>query len=752
MRLYGQIQKVEPLDDGTVRVHGIASSEVVDDQGEVVRATAMRAAIPEYMQFPALREMHQLSAAGTTLEAVCDDDGCTRIVAHVVDPVAVKKVKNRVYRGFSIGGRVMEREAGNSQVITRLALNEISLVDRPANPEAVFDVWKAASGDQTMDGGLGTLGDLLAAQIAAQNPVQMWSCGVPGHQHTKKSDAAKCMAVSKATDTVQSVIAAAAGAIAKGDAAMGEEEARKADDGEDKKPYGDVPYADPGYQDDKKKRYPLDTAAHVRAAWSYVNMPKNADKYSSEQVSSIKAKIQAAGKKMGIEFGEKTTKALWDIGRVAESIMCLEHLKESLALERAMEGDDSSAPDEVGEIIARLCDFMRNLVDEETREIVEGTEVDPNAMSMPSMMALAAINPREHLLSKRMSEAFVKATRSARDQSMLNLAYLAVKAGSEVRGLAKGMKDHFDAAASSLEKAGAMPLPADYDRANPDDSDEASSASGGDTGSTTDTGDNPEHPAPNLTPPAQEYVLGHNSTVDTSKTERWVMSLIETALGKAGGHQHFADVAHDCVGKLTDGVACEVGKAGARFSAETMGHLRDAHEHLVKAGAMCKANMMDEPTTPTEDEHQGTHNEAGGEGTDLGQAGKTVDVVWGANRQPNTSYHDDELKKMRDQRDQLMAVVGPLTATVEKLAARVEQIASQPMPALTAGRGATHLPDNVISVGKTDDGRLANHDQQLTKEGAITPQMVEEFIKNMTGEQRVIFEIQKTMRRPFIQP
>src|ERR1700751_2729117 len=69
MRLYGAIQKVEPQDDGTVRVHGIATSEAVDDQGEIVRADAMRAAIPDYMRFPALREMHQLSAAGTTLEA-----------------------------------------------------------------------------------------------------------------------------------------------------------------------------------------------------------------------------------------------------------------------------------------------------------------------------------------------------------------------------------------------------------------------------------------------------------------------------------------------------------------------------------------------------------------------------------------------------------------------------------------------------------------------------------------------------------
>ena len=38
MRLYGAIQKVEPQNDGTVRVHGVATSEAVDDQGETVRA------------------------------------------------------------------------------------------------------------------------------------------------------------------------------------------------------------------------------------------------------------------------------------------------------------------------------------------------------------------------------------------------------------------------------------------------------------------------------------------------------------------------------------------------------------------------------------------------------------------------------------------------------------------------------------------------------------------------------------------
>ncbi|HSJ75980.1 MAG TPA: DUF6582 domain-containing protein [Gemmatimonadales bacterium] len=66
-------------------------------------------------------------------------------------------------------------------------------------------------------------------------------------------------------------------------------------------PYGDVKYADPGYRDNKK-RYPIDTPDHIRAAWAYINVPKNAGMYTDEQVAAIKAKIQAAAKKAGIEI------------------------------------------------------------------------------------------------------------------------------------------------------------------------------------------------------------------------------------------------------------------------------------------------------------------------------------------------------------------------------------------------------------------------------------------------------------------
>ncbi len=66
-------------------------------------------------------------------------------------------------------------------------------------------------------------------------------------------------------------------------------------------------YADPGWQEDKKKRYPLDTEEHVRAAASYFGRPKNRKKYSADQQKKIDAKIEAAKKKFKIgEYAEKS--------------------------------------------------------------------------------------------------------------------------------------------------------------------------------------------------------------------------------------------------------------------------------------------------------------------------------------------------------------------------------------------------------------------------------------------------------------
>ena len=55
--------------------------------------------------------------------------------------------------------------------------------------------------------------------------------------------------------------------------------------------YGNVDYADKA-----NKKYPIDTEAHIRAAWSYIHMPRNAKEYSAGELSAIKTHIRNAWK------------------------------------------------------------------------------------------------------------------------------------------------------------------------------------------------------------------------------------------------------------------------------------------------------------------------------------------------------------------------------------------------------------------------------------------------------------------------
>jgi phage head maturation protease len=251
MRFYWPIAKV---DREQRMVWGYASTEAEDDQGEVIRREALDAALADYMRFANIREMHQPSAVGVAPEAAVDDRGLY-LGARIVDAEAWRKVTEGVYKGFSIGGRVTARDPGDRKVITGLSLTEISVVDRPANPEAVFDCWKAASpaAEDTAN---------MTDHAPRHEPVQIWDCGTAGHRHLAKAEAAQCMARRAGMSPAD--------------------------------PPDPVEYADPGYQADGRKRYPIDTEEHIRAAWAYIHQPGNARHYTEGQLARIEARIVAA--------------------------------------------------------------------------------------------------------------------------------------------------------------------------------------------------------------------------------------------------------------------------------------------------------------------------------------------------------------------------------------------------------------------------------------------------------------------------
>ena len=144
---FAPLRKVDDADDGSIMVTGIASTETRDSSGEIILAAAIKKALPEYKRYPAIREMHRsTSAAGRAVEIDVDDDGVTHLTAHIVDPDAVKKVKTKTYGGFSVGGKVLARDKKDPTIITEILLAEISLVDRPAHPDASISMWKIDAG------------------------------------------------------------------------------------------------------------------------------------------------------------------------------------------------------------------------------------------------------------------------------------------------------------------------------------------------------------------------------------------------------------------------------------------------------------------------------------------------------------------------------------------------------------------------------------------------------------------------------
>jgi phage head maturation protease len=145
-RFYAPLSKIQKQDDGSLRIVGVASKESVDEAGEIIKASAMKKALPDFFKHGtgALRVMHRADIAAGTVDAATTDGDATVIEATIVDAEAIKKTLAGVFKGLSIGGKVIKRNATNRKVIEEINLVEISLVDRPCNGDATFELLKIA--------------------------------------------------------------------------------------------------------------------------------------------------------------------------------------------------------------------------------------------------------------------------------------------------------------------------------------------------------------------------------------------------------------------------------------------------------------------------------------------------------------------------------------------------------------------------------------------------------------------------------
>jgi hypothetical protein len=147
---YAQIIKQEKQDDGTLLVYGKATDDALDIDQQICDAGWLEKAMPEWFKTGGnIREQHSNIAAGVAKELDSKADG-HYISALVVDPISVKKVETGVLKGFSIGIRapriVRDTKAANGRIIDGQIV-EISLVDRPANPNAKLTLAKSLEGE-----------------------------------------------------------------------------------------------------------------------------------------------------------------------------------------------------------------------------------------------------------------------------------------------------------------------------------------------------------------------------------------------------------------------------------------------------------------------------------------------------------------------------------------------------------------------------------------------------------------------------
>lgn len=228
--------------------------DLQDSCGTFIDLDSAIACMEAYMLYPAVRQMHATDiGVGKTINWEVDDKGI-KITAKIVDKDVWEKIEEGVYTGVSVGGKqaftvrngknvgkLNPKDWQKGDVIHLEAITEYSVCDSPSNKGCGPLIYRLDDSKELND---------MKKEIKVEE--------------VKIEDVERQEEVAPRPDVNPK---------------------------EGEKKYGSVKFADT-----KNKKYPIDTEKHIRAAYSYINMPKNAGKYSSEDVAAIKAKIVAAWK------------------------------------------------------------------------------------------------------------------------------------------------------------------------------------------------------------------------------------------------------------------------------------------------------------------------------------------------------------------------------------------------------------------------------------------------------------------------
>jgi len=144
------ITKAERDANGDLIVYGKATGPDLDLDKQVCDPAWLKQAMPEWMTWGNLREMHQPIAAGVGLELAAQGDDWM-VKSKCVDEGTAKKIETGVLKGYSVGIRnaqvVKDASAPGGRIVGG-SIVEVSYVDRPCNPTATLAIAKAATLDK----------------------------------------------------------------------------------------------------------------------------------------------------------------------------------------------------------------------------------------------------------------------------------------------------------------------------------------------------------------------------------------------------------------------------------------------------------------------------------------------------------------------------------------------------------------------------------------------------------------------------
>jgi 2'-5' RNA ligase len=395
-----------------------------------LKATSIPGMEPSLMPH---RSMHTLDAIGKGVKLDFDDPAKTiRMGFQVYDPTAIMKYKKGIYIGFSQGGDYVGEKKPDPvfKGCVRYTANpgEVSAVDSPCWPEALIESMKGTSFPLTKaNGSIELVKAVIAPPLAKKSAVNMditnldapvingvayQKCGpeestlVIGESHYHVAPVAKSVAEEVAEATVQALIKAGVVAAPPRILEVQKEAKTKRKGGKDLHASDFAYVGDP--EDTSTWKLPIHDKAHAQNALARFGQTQG---IPDGEKKKVKGKIVAAAKKFGVEVSEEATKifklyafslanpeqaqsmwrsqvilsgqagndaakveklqkSLWDVHDLTDVLSTLSFVYDCLAWEREIEGDSSTVPLDLKQVIEDLVQCYVALVEEETSEIV----------------------------------------------------------------------------------------------------------------------------------------------------------------------------------------------------------------------------------------------------------------------------------------------------------------------------------------------------------------------------------------------